>query len=169
MSFYHPVSKWSNLYALGELELGGGYGHSFTNTNPVECLQWDGVVVMDGVRGGSNGAILCRFDKRASNTAYDRHVDKAMTQTRWLQLKRVLKLNNNMESKKRGDEDYDPAYKYDYIFKTIVHNMNAITHKGSLDLCGDETTCGHQGHGEPGVVICSSFRSHWNQISHEWW
>ena len=148
--FYASISKWTNLYAVGELDLGSGYGHHWKNTNAAECLQWDGVLVMDGVRGGSDVALLRRFDKRGNNTAYDKYIDSAFTKSRWLELKRVTKLCNNLTAKKRDDVGYDPAYKYDYIFDTIVHNVNALTHHACLDLCGDETTFGHQGFGEPG-------------------
>lgn len=58
-SYYPKVSTWSNMYAAGELgTLGSGYGHRFESTHPAELLQWDGSVLQDGVRGGSNGAIL---------------------------------------------------------------------------------------------------------------
>lgn len=147
-TFYANVSKWTNLYAVGELDLGSGYGHSYTNTNAAELLRWDGVLVMDGVRGGSDGAILRRFDRRQDNTAYDKHIDNSFTKTRWLELKRVVKLCNNLTAKKKGEDGYDPAYKYNYIFDTIVKNVNALSLYACLDLCGDETTFGHQGHGE---------------------
>ena len=154
MPFYAPVSKWSNAYAVGELELGCGYGHKFVNVTPAECVLWDGVVVMDGVRGGSKGAMMRRFDKREDNTAYDKYCDAAMTKTRWLEMKRVVKLCNNQRAPKRGQEGYDPAYKYDYLFKTVVHNVNAITKEADLDLCVDETTCAHQGYGEKDAGLC---------------
>ena len=146
LPFYSPKSKWTNVYAANEF--GDGYGHKFVNTTPTELLQWDGVLVRDGVRGSSKGAILRRFDKRTDNSAYDKLIDAAFTKTRWLDLKRCVKLCDNGQVKKRGEEGYDPAYKYDYIFKVICHNVNAITAEASLDLCGDETTFGHQGYGE---------------------
>jgi hypothetical protein len=34
-----------------------------------------------------------------------------------------------------------------------VGNTNAITKKAELDLCGNETTCGHGGFGEAGSGI----------------
>ena len=147
--FYMEKSRWSNMYAVGELDLGSGYGHTFQNTTADEWVRWDGVLVMDGVRGGSKGAILRRFDKRSTNTSYDEHIDKAITKTRWLEMKRVAKLNNNVAAKKRGEEGYDPAYKYDYVFDTLVHNTNALTLYAELDQCGDETSYAHEGHGEP--------------------
>jgi len=50
--FYSNVSRWSNLYAAGELGiLGGGYGHDCLTTNPAEVMKWDGTVLMDGLLG----------------------------------------------------------------------------------------------------------------------
>jgi len=60
------VARWTNSHACEELGiLGGGYGHDFKPTSPAECLQWDGLVTMDGVLGGSKGAFLRRFDTRS--------------------------------------------------------------------------------------------------------
>lgn len=83
---------------------------------------------------------------------YDQYIGASLTHTRFLQLKRVWKLNDNQQAKKRGEEGYDPAYKYDYIFNAIIHNVRAISERASLDLCGDETTWGQQGYGEKGYT-----------------
>ena len=40
---------------------------------------------------------------------------------------------------RRGQPGYDPTYKYDYIFKTIVHNINHISEKAELGATIDET------------------------------
>ena len=45
---------------------------------------------------------------------------------------------------------YDPAYKYDLIYKAMVHNCNAITKYAEGHLTVDETTWGHAGYGEAG-------------------
>jgi hypothetical protein len=58
MSFYSEVARFSNTYASAELGLGFGYYHAFRQVLIPEFLRWDGVVVQDGVRGGSNGAII---------------------------------------------------------------------------------------------------------------
>lgn len=151
-AFYAKASKWSNVYGLNELDIGSGFGHKYENTTADELLRWDGVVVMDGVRGGSSGAILRRFDKRKSNTAYDPFIDEAFTKTRFLELKRVWKICDNRDpANARGHPDYNPCYKYDYLFKTIVHNVNAITLFAGLDLVGDESSYAHRGYGEPGA------------------
>jgi hypothetical protein len=68
-----------------------------------------------------------------------------------------------LTAQKKGQPGYDSAYKYDPIFKTLVHNVNAITGAcgldmcgdGTKDMCGDETSWGHQGSGEAGTGIVS--------------
>ena len=65
-------------------------------------------------------------------------------------MKRVIKLNDNTASPKRGDPLYNPAYKFDMIYDAIVKNTNCITMKAEDDQCGDETTWGHGGFGEAG-------------------
>ena len=152
-SFYCNVAKWTNLYAVGELDLGSGYGHAFQTTTAAEMVRWDGVLAMDGVRGGSHGAILRRFSNYPDSKAYDPDICQAFTKSRWLELKRTVKLCNNPTSPKKGHEDYDPAYKYDFIFKTLFHNVNALSLYACPDQCGDETTFGHQGHGEQGAGL----------------
>jgi hypothetical protein len=76
-----------------------------------------------------------------------------MNHHRFLQIKRVIKLCNNDISPKKGQDGYNPAYKYDLIYKTIIHNVNAITALAELDQTGDETTWGHGGFGEAGTGI----------------
>jgi hypothetical protein len=153
MSFYSDVSRFSNGYAAGELGLASGYGHKFWPVIPQELLQWDGVIVQDGVRGGSGGALFRRFKKTKYNTSYDPLISKAFTPSRFLELKRVYKLCNNVAAPKKGEPGYDPAYKYDFIYKVICHNVNAITDTCGLDMCGDETSWGHQGFGESGTGV----------------
>ena len=51
---------------------------------------------------------------------------------------------------KKGEEGYDPAYKFDYIWDTIIHNVNAVALNAELDLCGDETTYATASFGEKG-------------------
>lgn len=111
------------------------YGHSYKSTVPSELIGWDGVSVMDGVQGGSGGAVICWFDKHPGNTSYCEYIDSSMTKTQWLELKRVYKLCNNREAKKKGEEGYSPAYKYGYFYDMLVHNVNAITKHARLDIC----------------------------------
>jgi len=80
--FYAPVAKFTNLYAVGELELGSGYGHNYEPTNPAEMLRGDGVLVTDGVHGGSKGAILRRFDNCPGSKSYDADIARKFTKSR---------------------------------------------------------------------------------------
>ena len=57
---------------------------------------------------------------------------------------------NNEAVPKKGQPGYDPAYKYDYLYKVLIHNVNALTKTAELDMTGDETTWGHGGFGEAG-------------------
>jgi hypothetical protein len=155
-AFYSKVSLFTNLYAVGELNLGNGMGHKWVNTDGPELLRWDGVCYKDGVLGGSHGAILRRFDSRKDNAAYDEATVLSMHKTRWLELKRTVKLCNNLTSPKRGEPGYNPAYKYDLIYDVLVHNTNAITKRAGLDLCGDETSWAHQGFAEKGTGVTSN-------------
>ena len=72
-----------------------------------------------------------------------------MTLTRFRQIKSVIKLNHNATTPKKGDDGYDPAYKFKKIFDVLVHNTNAVTKTADLDLCGDESTWAFMGYGEP--------------------
>jgi hypothetical protein len=106
-------------------------------------VRFDGVVVCDGVRGGSNGALYRRWMENCADL--DKEIDQSMRHGRWLQIKRVMKLCNNQAAPKRGVEGYDPAYKYDMLWYVLFANANAIKNKhAELDLCGDETTWGHE-------------------------
>jgi len=73
------VTLCTNLYAVSELELGSGYGHYFETTSAQELVQWDGVLVMDGVPGGSKGGILQRFNTYADSTSYDKEISRVFT------------------------------------------------------------------------------------------
>ena len=118
-----------------------------------ELVHFDSVVVRDGVKGGSGGALHLQWD--GSSSCYDPQVEATITQSRWLQLKRIYKLCDNDQAPKKGQDNYNPAYKYDYLFCCIVENMNAITRRADLDLCGDETTYATQAYGEAGTNLVS--------------
>ena len=110
-----------------------------------------------------------------------------MNFSRFLQIKQLLKLNDNATSPKRGEAGYDPAYKYDYAFKVIIENCNAFTEKADLDLTGDETTFAHNSYGEPNsglvsrvigkpnvtkgmqtVLVCNAYRNHSRAYYHRY-
>ena len=45
---------------------------------------------------------------------------------------------------------YDPAYNFDLLYKTLVHDVNCVSKVTETDQCGDKTTYLHGGHGEKG-------------------
>ena len=146
LPYYSKVALWTQLYATN-LGLGGSYGHHFKSVLIPELIRYDGCIMRDGVlNGSSDGAIYRRWDKL--DATFSPQIYESMSYHRFLQLKRTLKMNDNSTAKKKGEEGYDPTYKYDYPFKVMVQNICAFTAKASMDLCGDETTCGHQGYGE---------------------
>jgi hypothetical protein len=53
----------------------------------------------------------------------------------------------------KGDEGYNPGYKFDYIFKCIINDINELSHSSDPNLCGDETTWVHNGFGEAGTGL----------------
>jgi hypothetical protein len=143
--FFHEITKFSNLYKH-QNEIGNGYGHNIPEVSAAEYVRFDGCIFRDGVRGGGDGAIYRHWLQNTS--ASDIFVQKALTLDRWHQLKRIYKLNNNDTSPKRGELGYDPCYKYDLIFKTIIKNVIFLTKRGKLDLTGNETSWAHMGFGE---------------------
>jgi hypothetical protein len=144
--FYCQVEQFSNLYGYS-IGLGGSYGHKFRVIELHELVRFDGVVVKDGVRGGSDGALYRRW---IDGSDYDHDVADSINHSRWLQIKRTYKLCNNDISPKRGEPGYNPAYKYDMLYDTLIHNINQMTEFAESDQCGDETTWPHGGYGEAG-------------------
>ena len=108
------------------------------------------VVVRDGVIGRSNGGINRRWMYGAD---FDSFVSASIPYSRWLAMKRVIKLCNNDTAPKRGEAGYDPSYKFDKIYNTIIRNTNVIKGAADLDQCGDKTTWGHGGYVEAGTGL----------------
>ena len=84
---------------------------------------------------------------------YDNEIFTGMSHRRWLQVKRVKKLCNNDVAPKKGEEGYNPCYKYDYIYKVIVHHGNQLSKRSELDITGDETSWATASPGEAGVGV----------------
>ena len=120
----------------------------------MELVHWDGILVYDGVLGGSRGSMLRRWDRsRPDDSAFNKDIWNTMTSTRWLEIKRAMKLNNNMTAAKHGEPNCNPCQKCDYIWDVAVHNTNALTKRACLDLCGDETTWLFAGWAEKGSGV----------------
>ena len=62
--FYSEVEKWSNFYAY-QLGLGGSYSKNFYHISIDYLVQWDGIFIRGGVRGGLNGAMYSHWEKCA--------------------------------------------------------------------------------------------------------
>ena len=82
------------------------------------------------MRGGSSAAIYRCWQIGAD---YDEHIAMSQTFHRWLQIKQIKKLCNNDSAPKKGQEKNNPVYKYNYIFKCIVNNVNFLTKNAELD------------------------------------
>ena len=85
------------------------------------------IIICNGTQGSTTEPIHWHW--MLSDADHDELIMNAMTYSWWLQIKSVLKLNNNYESKQKDHPKYDPSSKYDYVFKVLVHNMANITKK----------------------------------------
>ena len=61
ISYYSNVERFTNMNKA-ESGFGGSYGHKWRSCTAAECVKYDGVMVMDGVLGSSNGALFLRWD-----------------------------------------------------------------------------------------------------------
>ena len=61
-----------------------------------------------------------------------------------------MKLCHNTSESKKGQLGYNPTYKYNLIYQTMVHNTNAITKYADEHQVVDEDTWGHTGYRESG-------------------
>jgi hypothetical protein len=118
MPFYTNITGFTNLYGTSEFGMAGTYGHKFKPVSLEEMVHFDGIVHCHSVRGGGP-RIHFLWDPTGSN--YDDGIYNAMLYTRFLQIKRIYKLNNNFLALKLNQPRYDLAYKYNMIFKTPIH------------------------------------------------
>ena len=54
---------------------------------------------------------------------------------------------------KKGNPNFNPTYKYDYIFKCIINNVNYVTKFAKLDATIDKTTFATESPGESGAGV----------------
>lgn len=148
-AYYTDKERFTNLYATRDLGLGGSYGHPWSSATAAELVRWDGVIARDAALGSSRGALYRRFEQGCSK--FDELTYNALTNTRFLQLKRTQKLCDNASAPQRGEEGYDPCYKYAMIYDAVVSNTNSMTEKGGLDAGADETSWANMGFGEKGA------------------
>ena len=63
-----------------------------------------------------------------------------MNYRRWVKIKRVKKFCNNDTSTVKVNDGYNPIYKFDYIWRCLIHNVNFLTKHDELDLYVDDTS-----------------------------
>ena len=68
-----------------------------------------------------------------------------MNNSKRLQIKRVLKLNDNKKAFRKGEEGCYLSQKFDLTFKLMSHEWNAISKYASSDLTIDEKILAHRG------------------------
>jgi len=148
MPFFSMMTWFTHIYAA-EKGAGMGFGHNWVPPSVTEMIRWVAIPIRHGALDGKPGSLSSRW--KQSDPRYDDIIAKAMTYSRFLQLKRYMKLNNNSSEPARGTPDYNPCSKYDLIFKVLVHNMNYCTLTADLDPTMDESTWGFGGYmGEAG-------------------
>eukprot|EP00536_Pseudo-nitzschia_multiseries_P000317 jgi/Psemu1/691/gm1.691_g len=144
--FYSEVLKWTNNYAN---QSNTGKGHYIRRFKLSELFHFDGIVYLHGVLEGKKGSICYRWIN--VDALYSREIAKKMSWYRWRQIKFNLKLNCNHEAKynrllwKDDMSKFNYAYKFDYIYETLIHNIRYFSKKGCSDLCMDESSWAYYG------------------------
>lgn len=143
MFYFTYASMCTNAYA-NMAGAGSGYGHGWETTTPAELVRWTACPIRNGGLDGKPSTLMARWT--TNDRRYDPVVDNGISCSRWKQIKRAFKLNVNWLQKKKGNVDYDPCAKYDFICKVLVHNMNNVTESADLDGTFDESTWGFGGY-----------------------
>lgn len=94
-----------------------------------------------------------RFANHTNSSTHNELIDKAFAKTRFLESKRICKLNNNRTAIKSGEPGHDPACKFDCIWECSTHNVNAASDEAGLDQCLDETSFSFMGCGPAGTEL----------------
>ena len=162
MPYFSNAAIWSNTYASSK-GFGIGIGHVWKQVSVQEMVRWTAVPIRHGALEGSPGMLQYRWkdgDARASKEIKD-----GMSRTRFLEIKRTFKLNENSDEAPRGTEGYDPCAKFDYIIKCLVHNMNYCTARADQDQSFNETTWGFAGYSaEAGAAKEQTSEQRWVHI-----
>ena len=79
MPYYSEVVTFSNSYAHIDLKMNNGYGHYFKPTTIKDWVHWDGILMIDGSKNGSDGAILSRWDPE--DPLYNEDTENTMGRT----------------------------------------------------------------------------------------
>jgi hypothetical protein len=113
--FFTLVEQYTNIYKKFTTGQGGTCGNKWNNVVAADLVHFFGILVRDGVLGGSHGALYQRWNPQSPMYCHD--IAQSMTFTRFGEIKWNIKLCNNCEAKKHGEEGYDPAYKFDLPFR----------------------------------------------------
>ena len=108
MPYYSNLEKWFNLYYL-QLGVVGSCGNTFNNIKLTGIVHHDDCVFKDGVCSGSDITIYMQW-MTGSDCEYT--ITISIKLQLWIHVKRVKNICNNHKRKKRGEEGYDPCYKF---------------------------------------------------------
>jgi hypothetical protein len=157
ISWYPKAATWTNSYAAEIGALGSAYGGTTTTaTDPIEQLHWDGTLVRAGCRGGADGGFWQFFVEDDYNPNYDPLI-AAFGLSRWKWCKRCYHCCSNEVARgimETNPEALDVTYKYNEIYKVLVHNTNAVTLKACDDQVVDECSTAYGGYGpaDTGII-----------------
>lgn len=87
--FFTLVEQYTNIYKFTTGQ-GGTYGHKWNNVVAEELLHFFGILVRDGVLGGSHGALDQRWNPHSPMYCHD--IAQSMTLTRFGEIKQNIKL-----------------------------------------------------------------------------
>eukprot|EP00536_Pseudo-nitzschia_multiseries_P006400 jgi/Psemu1/15134/gm1.15134_g len=112
--FYSEVLRWSNNYAN---QSNTGKGHYVRRIKLSELVHFDGIVYLHGALEGKKGSICYRWTK-VVGALYSPKYNRLLC--------------------KDDMRKFNYAYKFDYIYETLVHNICYFSKKGCSDLCMDD-------------------------------
>ena len=144
MPFFTFAASCTNIYAGGTVA-SSGLGHRWENVYAPELVRWVACPIRNGALDGKPASLTARWST-SGDRRYDPCIDNSISLSRWNQIKRYFKLNNNVQQKAKGSADYDPCVKYDYVYKVLVHNMNYVSATADQDATCDESTWGFGGY-----------------------
>ena len=88
-----------------QLRIGGSFGHKHDPVELRELVQFHGIVIRDGVKGQSDGAIHRRWDE--SSSSFDQDTAHGMTLTRFRQIKSVMPSTHAVSSSQNGSVEVE--------------------------------------------------------------
>eukprot|EP00536_Pseudo-nitzschia_multiseries_P010513 jgi/Psemu1/26175/gm1.26175_g len=127
--FYSKVLKWTNNYAN---QSNKGKGHYVRIFKLSELVHFDGIVYLHGAFEGKKGSICYRWTN--VDTVHSCGIAKKMS---------CIPSNRLLCKDDMSKVNY--AYKFDYIYETLIHNVRYFSKKGCSDLCMDESSWAYYG------------------------